>query len=281
MDCLWTGAIKAIIMKEHIAILGTGKMGGSIAKGLLSKNIISSQNLILTRSAVTHLQDFRKSGVYLTSNNPKAVKNSNVIILAVKPQTMEQLLYEIAPMIKKDQLIMSIAAGVTIENIEEKIGHDKAIVRVMPNLCAQIGESASAWVANRNVSKPQKLIVKTILNAIGIEVYLQNQNLLDAVTAISGSGPAYFFLISHLLEKAALEMGLSAEISKKLIKQTFFGSAQLLKSTSMSMENLVTAVASRGGATEAALAEFYKKGLDKTFLEGVHVAQKRTTQLKI
>ena len=268
-------------MKEHIAILGVGKMGKSIAKGLLSKHVVTPTNLILTKPHPKDLQEFKRLAVRVTSNNQEAVRIADVIILAVKPQTMEQLLYEIGPMITKDQLIISVAAGVTIENVEEKIGHDKAIVRVMPNLCAQIGESASAWVTNRNVTKRQKLVIKTILKTMGIEVYLQNQNLLDAVTAISGSGPAYFFLISQLLKKAALNMGLSAEISEKLIRQTFFGSAELLKGTSMSMENLITAVASKGGATEAALAQFYKNGFSELFLDGVYAAQKRTTQLKI
>jgi len=268
-------------MKNTIVILGAGKMGVSIAKGLLSKKIVQPQTLALTKLDLSTLKVFENNGVLVTSNNLKAIKNRQIIILAVKPQKMQELLEEISSSVKKNQLIVSIAAGVTIKNIENKLGKDMAIVRVMPNLAAQIGESASAWVKNRNVTKIQEKLVKQILEAIGIEVFLKNEDQLDVVTAISGSGPAYFFLIAKMLMKAGVRLGMSAEATEKLVMHTFLGSALLLKSTNITPENAINAVASRGGATESALNKLNKEKFEKIFLASVSAARNRTRQLNI
>ncbi len=250
-------------MKETIAIVGSGNMGQAIAQGLLGKTIIQQGQLILTNSK--------------TKNNKYAVQKADVIILAVKPQVVQDVLKEITEVVK-GKLIISIIAGVAIDTLQESFGEKTAIVRVMPNLAARVGKSMSVWIKNKEVTKKQAEVVKKILEAIGTQLELQEEKQINMATAISGSGPAYFFYITELIEKGAQELGFSHKDARLLAKQTMLGSAELLQMSSCSAEELRHAVTSKGGTTEAAFREFYKRGfgrLSTRFHEGVLAAYRQ------
>jgi len=250
-------------MKHKIAIIGAGNMGQAIAQGLLSNKIIAQNQLFLTNSK--------------TRNNHDAVKKADVIILAVKPQVSHGILQEIKDGVK-DQLIISIMAGISIHTIQQALGK-KAIVRVMPNLGAKVGLSMSVWVKSKEVTKNQKTVVKDILNAIGQELEVDGEEKINIATAISGSGPAYFFYFTELLEQEAIKLGFSQKDAQLLAVQTLQGSAELLRHSKLSTNTLRLHVTSKGGTTEAAFEEFAKNNFDKIFQEGVQAAKKRAEEL--
>ncbi len=251
-------------MKETIAIIGAGNMGQAIAQGLLSKKIITQEQLILTNSQ--------------TRNNKEAVANADVIILAIKPQMAQTVVNEIKDQIK-DKLVISIMAGITIETIQQTLRKRVAVVRVMPNLGAKVGKSMSVWVKSKEVTKNHEAIVKSILEAIGMQLELQEEQQINMATAISGSGPAYFFYITELLAKAAERLGFSHAEASLLARQTFLGGAELLQASNQSVVGLRHAVTSKSGTTEAAIETFQKANLQGTMTKGVLAAFQRAREL--
>lgn len=251
-------------MKGKIAIIGNGNMGQAIAQGLLGKKIVTRNKLILTNSE--------------TKNNKEAIKKADVIILAIKPQIAKTVLEEIKDVIE-DQLVVSIMAGITIDTIRQALGKEIAVVRVMPNLAAKVVNSMSVWVRSKKVTDAQGELVEAILEAIGTQLELKNENQINAATAISGSGPAYFFYLTELLEKGAVRLGFSQEQARVLAKQTLLGSAELLKTSIYSTEELRHAVTSKSGTTEAAIKAFKKENLEKSFQLGIKAAYNKAKEL--
>lgn len=251
-------------MKEKIAIIGNGNMGKAITSGLLSRKIVIKNQIFLTDSK--------------TKNNKEAVQKAEIIILAVKPQVIKPVLEEIKNCIK-NQLVVSILAGVTIKYIQENIGKKIAVVRVMPNLAAKVGQSMSVFVCSKEVNKTQKKLLKIILNAIGKELELQNEEQINSATAISGSGPAYFFYLTEVLGKGAIKLGFTKEEARLLAKQTLLGSADLLQASTYSAEELRHAVTSKGGVTECAILEFKKANLQAVILNGIFSAFNKAQEL--
>lgn len=251
---------------KKIAIIGAGNMGQAIAQGLLRKKVIKMENLFLSNSAKSNLA---------------AVINADIIILGVKPQAIKTVLEQIKEVVTPNQLFISIAAGVEVSSINNILGGNFSVVRVMPNLAATVGQSVSGWVKNSFVSKNQITAVKQILQAIGSEVLLKNEDKLDAVTAISGSGPAYVFYLTEMLVQSGVEIGLDKDTASKLARQTIVGSAYLLENTKKDPGILRSEVTSKGGTTEAAFKTFAKGQFDKVFLKGVKAAFKRAKQLRL
>lgn len=254
-------------VNKNIAIIGAGNMGLRIAQSLLVKKIVLKNQVSLTSST--------------TKNNREVVQKSDIIILAVKPQQMKDVLHEIKDVISKNQLCISIAAGVTLEAVERILGEGMHIARVMPNLAVQVGQSVSGWIVNKNTTLEEKNIVQMILRAIGEEIEVDTEGQLDIFTAISGSGPAYFFYITQLLQEIGKHMGLSDDIAEKLAQQTLLGSAEIVRQTRGNAKNLRDSVTSKGGTTEAAFTKFEKGNLDKLFKEGVLAAYRRAKDLRI
>lgn len=252
-------------MKEKIAIIGAGKMGKAIAQGLLNKKVITHNQLVLTNSQ--------------TKNNKEAVMHAEIIVLATKPQMARVVMEEIKSEIK-DQLVISIMAGITIDAIQQAFGK-VAIVRVMPNLGAKVGQSMSVWIKSKEVTKSHEASAKVILEAIGTQLELHEEQQIDMATAISGSGPAYFFYIVEQLEECAKLLGLSNKEGRILASQTLTGAAELLKHSGKPVKVLRGSVTSKGGTTEAAFVKFEKGKLGKLFKEGVVAAYKRAMELKI
>ena len=203
-------------------------------------------------------------------------KRSKVIILAVKPQHIAGVLKEIAPFVK-DKLVISIAAGVKTGALEKILGR-KRIVRVMPNMPAMVGKGISAVTAGRFASKKDLRLTRGIFLNLG-EVVEVKESLMDAVTALSGSGPAYYFLFTDLVRRAGIRCGLKKDLAEKLAMATFIGAAESCRNTDISMQGFVKKVASKGGTTEAALKVFKKKGLERIVEEAVIAARNKSRTL--
>ncbi len=267
------------MINQKLAIIGVGNMGGAIANGLLHTQTIAPENLILSNPTRAELIEFEKRGVSVTSDNVQAVQQAQIVILAVKPLVLLSVLQEIQPVVS-NQLFISVVAGIGGQALQERLGSQVPIIRVMPNLAATVGESMSVWVKNSQVSQELGEIAQEILQAIGSEIEVQNENLLDAVTAISGSGPAYVFYLVELLQQAAVELGIDEELAQRLSRQTVIGSSLLLKYSEGSATELRQAVTSKGGTTEAAFKVFEDSEFKTIFQKAVMAAHNKAKELK-
>jgi len=240
-----------------IGIIGAGNMGMAIASAIKGKVFLSDKNKRI-------------------SDNVTVAKRSNIIILAVKPQDMREVLREIKPYIK-EKLIISIAAGCATSSIEEVLGKVR-VIRVMPNMPAMAGKGISAVTPGRFAGPKDLKTAFGIFSKVG-EVVEVKENMMDAVTAVSGSGPAYYFLFTHLLAEAGEASGLEKGLAMKLAKATFIGAAETACRKNLSMEEFVKKVASKGGTTEAALKIFKHGKLGAIIKKAVKAAAHRSLML--
>jgi pyrroline-5-carboxylate reductase len=262
-----------------IAFIGGGKMGEAIIKSLLqSKTCLPADISVsdISESRRDYLKE--KYGVVMTAKNREAVSGREVIVLAVKPQNINEVLAELKGSLTTDQLILSIAAGIKISSIREGTGH-RNIVRSMPNTPAQIGLGMSGWTATKEVSGEQKRWAKTILGAMGKEIYFDEEDDLDMVTAISGSGPAYLYLFAESLIDAAAGLGMKRNDAEKLVLQTMLGAAQLMDKSDKAPAELRRDVTSKGGTTERAIEVFEKSDLAGIISKAVKAAYQRAKEL--
>lgn len=255
-------------------------MGGAIALGLISRKVIEPACLTISDPNAGKLRLYRKMGAVAVRDNASAVKAADIIILAIKPQIFSEILEEIKGNISSKQLVISVAAGIEIKKIKKILGFKQPVVRVMPNLGAMVGSSMSAWTKSREVAKSQQKTVKLILGAVGKEVYINKEPLLDAVTAISGSGPAYFFYMAELLEIGAAKMGISKKVAAELAVGTLIGTAELLKQAQKRPRAYRSEVTSRGGTTEAAFRVLEKSDFSEIFILALKGARNRSRELR-
>jgi pyrroline-5-carboxylate reductase len=225
-----------------------------LEKGLARPNEITVSDISGERL------DFLKGkyGVSVTGDNSLAVKEKDVVVFSIKPQTVPDVLPEIKGKLNPDQLVLSIMAGITIKTLAEGLEH-KPIVRVMPNTPAQVYEGMSGWTATPGVTDTQKALAGSILEAIGKQVYFDDESYLDMVTALSGSGPAYFFRFVEALIEAGVQIGFSYDTAYELALQTMTGAGKLMRESGKSPAELREMVTSKGGTTAAAL-EVFKNG---------------------
>lgn len=242
-------------------------MGSAFAKGL-KKNL---------RGAKIIVSDKKRAGKKIAASNIAAARNADVLILAVKPQDLAECLTGLRGSVSKNCIVISIAAGVKVTKISRILRH-KFVCRVMPNLLAIIGESISVWYAP-NFNAGQKLIVKSILRAVGEELEVAVENDIDKATAISGSGPAYIWYFMEKLAKASMKLGLAEAVARKLTSQTFFGAAKMIIIGCENERDLRLRVTSKRGTTERAIKIFEKKHLSKIFEMAVKAAYKRAKEL--
>ena len=261
-------------IKKKIGFIGCGNMGEAILAGLLRNRIVSrSQIHIAEVDAGRRGSLEKKFGVKTTDDLEKVLSRVDVVILAVKPQAMTSLNIEGG----KNKLFISILAGKTIADIKKALGVKK-VIRVMPNLGAIVGESMTAIASSRGASVQSVNIAKAIFSACG-EVVTVKESQMDAVTAVSGSGPVYFFYLTELLEKSAIKNGLSKAQAKLLAEQTAFGAIQVLGASLDGAEALKKKVTSKKGTTEAALKTFKQKKMDIAFDQGIRAAIRRGKEL--
>lgn len=275
-----TAALEHLIDNKKITFIGGGNMARSLINGLLMDN--NQVQICVADPDESQLDGIRQNwaNVTTTSNNLEAIDQVDVVILAVKPQIMSEVLKSLATIAQQQKpLFISIAAGITEANIADILGAEIPIVRCMPNTPALVQSGATGLYANQYVSAEQHDLAESIMRAVGITVWMQEESLLDAVTAVSGSGPAYFFLVMEAMQAAAEKLGLPAEEAKLLILQTALGAAKLALESSDSPAELRKKVTSKGGTTEAALAKLIDGGLPELFDTALQAADQRAKEL--
>lgn len=214
------------------------------------------------------------------ADNHQAIADADVIVLAVKPQTLSATVSELTGQIRRSQLIISIAAGIRLATLGRLLGTEQPVVRVMPNTPALIRTGASALYANPAVTTSQKDLAESIMRSVGLALWLDSEADMDTVTALSGSGPAYFFLVMEVLEKAAITLGLPVNQARLLTLETAFGAAKMALETDVDAATLRRQVTSPGGTTEQALKVLMEKGnIEQLFLDALSAAKHRSEEL--
>jgi pyrroline-5-carboxylate reductase len=269
-----------MLRDKHIGIIGTGNMGEALISGLIGSASSKPKNIICTDVRETILDAIReKYGVQTTTNNLDAVADSDIVIYAVKPQIMAAVLNETAKKLDMSKLIISIAAGVPMEAIESCLNKKLRLIRVMPNIAAAVKEAATAIAAGKHASEDDIKLAMTIFNSIGKTVFIPENYLMDAITGLSGSGPAYIFLIVEAMADAGVKVGLSRQEALYLSAQTVLGAAKMLIETQEHPGQLRDRVASPGGTAIAGLASLESGGLRTTLINAVEVATNRSKEL--
>ncbi|MBN1161396.1 MAG: pyrroline-5-carboxylate reductase [Dehalococcoidales bacterium] len=262
-----------------IAFIGGGKMGEAIIRAALNGKIGTAQDIIVSDISESRRLYLKKQyGIAVTADNKKAVTGGDVIVLAVKPQNIDEVLADLKGSLKSNQLILSIAAGVKINRIQKGTGHP-GIVRAMPNTPAQIGLGMSGWTTAKEVTEKQMLLTQKILGAMGKEIYFGSEKHLDMVTAVSGSGPAYVYLFAESLIEGAVGLGLKRKDAEKLVIQTVLGAAQMMDKAGKTPAELRHDVTSKGGTTERAIKEFEKSKMAGIVEKAVKAAYERAKEL--
>jgi pyrroline-5-carboxylate reductase len=262
-----------------IAIVGCGNMGMAFAKSFLQYDLVKKDDLLLIEKSVDRSETLKteKTGVVVDTIGPK-VGESDLIILSVKPQDFNSVFESLRNVIQPNQIILSIMAGIPISQIQEKLNHP-LVVRAMPNTPAMLGMGITGFTAAKEVDLANLRRVENLINATGRSIFLDDESMLDAVTALSGSGPAYFYYVVKAMVEAGRQMGFDDAVSALLVKQTMLGAYHLINNADKSLDDLIKAVASKGGTTEAALREFESGSLSDTLIAGIKAAQTRATEL--
>ena len=263
-----------------IAVLGAGNMGISFSRSFLKYELIKPQNLqliIRNQHKKYKLKEAFPDSDISTFEEIKSLE-ADLIIIAVKPQDFGFVAENLPFKISDQSLVLSIMAGISIENIQ-KLLHHKFVVRAMPNSPTLLGMGITGYTAAEGISFSELMNVERLLNSTGRSVYLEDESLLDGVTALSGSGPAYFYYIIDAMIKAGTEMGIDENLSKLFVKQTMLGAYHLINNSDKSLEELIKDVASKGGTTEAALETFEKNELKAILKKGILAAEKRAKEL--
>lgn len=262
-----------------IAMIGAGNMGASLIGGII-KSGHPPEKIFACDHEAEKLKALQLKFRIATGTNAEAAEIADILIFAVKPQSFAAAAKELAPLIQaKKPLIISIAAGVRAQSIQSWVGEKIGIIRAMPNTPALIGHGASALYANPNVTEHQKKLAEKILSAVGLAVWVDSEEHMDTVTALSGSGPAYFFLMMEALQNAAEQLGLSADTAKQLTLQTALGAAQMAMQSGKSLEELRRSVTSPGGTTEKAISVLEEHNIRDIFSKAVKSAKLRSHEL--
>jgi pyrroline-5-carboxylate reductase len=262
-----------------IGFIGGGNMAASLVNGLVASGHDPKQLWVSDINPETLDVLSANLNINVTQSNQEVINAVDVVVLAVKPQILAQVAKEIAPYIQQPQLVVSIAAGINQSSLSKWLGADVAIVRCMPNTPALVLTGATALHANDKVSSEQRDLAETILRAVGIALWVDNESELDAVTAISGSGPAYYFLLMEAMEKVAVELGLSEATARLLIQQTALGAAKIALESSESPGELRRRVTSPGGTTQQAIETFEAGGFSQLVSLALHAARDRSVEM--
>ena len=262
-----------------VLIVGYGNMGKTYANSFISSRFIKSEDIfVLVRNENFSTPESSIPKTNFSHIPTDKISDFDIVIFAVKPQDFSVLAQSIKPFLKDNQIIFSVMAGITIAKLEAELSCSK-IVRSMPNIPTQIGMGMTVFTASANVDRKELFIIQNLINTTGKSVYVENEKLIDAATAISGSGPAYVFYFMQSMIKAAVDLGFNESEAELLVNQTFMGSVAIQNSYSLSNEEWIAKVASKGGTTESALRVFEKEMLEKTIVEAVKAANDRALEL--
>lgn len=262
-----------------IAFIGSGMMAEAMIRGLLTLEIVQPQQIIAAGPRPERTQQLiAKHGIRATTNNQEAAEAGDVIVLGIKPQVLAQVTPELRGSLRRQNLLISILAGVPIKQLADGTAH-AAVVRAMPNTPAQIGQGMTVWTATPQVSDPQQKQAQTILSALGKEEFVSEENYLDMATALSGSGPGYVFMFMEAMIDAGVHMGFSRRLSRQLVMQTIKGSVAYAENSPKHVAELRNQVTSPGGTTAAALYHMEKGGLRTVMSRGIFAAYQRSQSL--
>ena len=287
---------------KALGFIGAGNMAEALARGLIDNRVFKASELIASDVDAARRRRFKGAlKVEVTTNNRRVLGESRAVLLAVKPQIIDAVLTELAAAAREDgrdadsrrkpkrgradrgglasPLFISIAAGVTLGRLEGALGSGARVIRVMPNAPAMVGQGMAALVPSSGASKADLAFALRIFRAVGEAVAVADENLIDAVTAVSGSGPAYVYLFAKALAEAGVKEGLDARMAMAMAQQTIRGAEETLRRSPMSADELIKVVASPGGTTEAALRKFAELGFSDIVAEAVQAAARRSREL--
>jgi pyrroline-5-carboxylate reductase len=265
--------------ERRIAIIGAGRIGEALLSGLLSSGWRSREEIVVTTRSESRAAELReRHGVEATTSNPDAVHGAELVVVAVKPQDIDTLLAEIGPLLSADQTVVSVAAAIRTKHIEERIADGVPVVRAMPNSPSTVHEGMAGICAGAQAGDAQLALAEEALLHLGRVVRVPESSM-DAVTALSGSGPAYFALLAEAMIEAGILLGVSREVSTTLVVQTMFGTAKQLRDEGMHPVELRESVTSPGGTTIAAIRELEQHGVRAAFLNAIQAAMNRAREL--
>ena len=262
----------------RIAFIGAGNMAASLIGGLRAQGVEASAIRASDHGAEQRAKISAEHGIETFAANAEAVAGADVIVLAVKPQVMKGVCQDLAAHLGEGQLIVSVAAGITSASLEDWLG-PRAIVRCMPNTPALLRQGVSGLYANARVSAAQRQQAEQLLGAVGLALWLDEERLIDAVTAVSGSGPAYFFLMIEAMTAAGEKLGLPRETAAQLTQYTALGAAHMAVASDVDAAELRRRVTSPAGTTEAAIKTFQAGGFEALVEQALNAAARRSAEL--
>jgi pyrroline-5-carboxylate reductase len=266
-------------MSRRVAILGCGKIGESLLAGLLSSDWRRPDEVVATSRREERASELHgRFGVQASLSNQEAAAGAGLVVIAVKPQDIEILLGEVGPVLRPEQTVLSVAAAIPTAAIERRIEAPVPVVRSMPNAPAVVHEGIAGICAGTHAGEEHLALAEECLSHLGAVVRVP-ERYMDAVTAVSGSGPAYFALLAEAMIEAGILLGLSREISTQLVVQTMFGTAKLLRDEHIHPVELREAVTSPGGTTIRAIRELERAGVRAAFLNAIQAAMERSKEL--
>ena len=260
-----------------IGVIGFGRMGGALIKALLEAKISRMEQLIVSDSDAKRLKEAGALGIEVAKDNCEVARRSDILVIAVKPKDVDGVLKEIGDCVS-GKLVVSIAAGVTTRFIEKRLRSKARVIRVMPNIACLMRQAASVYCLGRNATADDGKLVGKLFGGVGLAIQLPEE-LIDAVTGLSGSGPAFFFLAMKALAEAGVEEGIPKESAAKLAAQTAKGAGEMALRMGLSLDELIGMVASPGGTTERGLEALKNGKVAESFKEALKAATKRSREL--
>lgn len=268
-----------MLQDSTLAFVGAGTMGRAMIAGLLSHGMLSADRISASDPSIEQSEQLReKYGVHTTTDNLEAIRDADIVVLAVKPQVLPKVFKELRDQAKEDALILSIVAGATIRILARGFNR-QAVVRAMPNTPARVGKGMTVWTSTPQTSETQTAQARQILAALGEEMYMEDEEYLDMATALSGTGPAYVFLFMEAMIDAGVHLGFSRWVAQKLVLQTMEGSVEMAKQSGLHPVELRNSVTSPGGTTAEALYQFEKGGFRTVMSRAIWAAYQKSTYL--
>lgn len=268
-----------MLKNQTIAVIGAGHMAGAMIGGMVKSKLVPAKAIVAARRNADALAELQKKwGVRTSTDNKKAVAGADIIILAVKPQMAKKVMEELAGTVTKDQLVISVMAGITTSSISKMLRVDGPVVRAMPNTPCLVDAGATAIAAGARAGERELKLAEAVFGAVGLVVTLP-ESALDAVTGLSGSGPVYIYMVIEAMIDGGVKMGIPRAIAAKLAAQTVFGAAKLVLETGKHPAVLKDEVTTPGGTAITAIHVLESKGLRSVLIDGVEAATKRSQEL--
>lgn len=265
---------------KKLGLIGAGNMAGALIKGLLSAKLYRPQDMLVSDAVPSQLRKVQRAyKVIGTNDNRELVRNTQTIVLAVKPQIIDQVLLEIRPEVTNDKLFISIAAGVPLWRLENGLGGNARVVRVMPNTPALLGKGIAVIVRGKKAKPKDEKLALSLFRGVGEALALKDEKLMDPVTGLSGSGPAYVYLFAEALIAGGIQQGLDSNVATRLTLQTLEGAVAMLKESGKSPKELREMVTSPGGTTLAGLSRLEEGSFSATVIAAIGAATRRSQEL--